>query len=555
MLLVILRSVFPKVRHSLFSILNIVIFILFLPFASKAQQNLSNKQDSLFYVSYYRAATELASENMSEALVVADSLLNNSLNSLQRIKSMMLLASLHQRQGSIEKALEYAFKAEALCKSEGNNNWTMRISGFISTTLRDVGLDKFARNYLKQTETLNQKHPSANIQLLIYQEKAHYFILDSNYNSALDLLNKSIEEINKLPIEQRTPVYLATSYYMIGDCYLYLKHYDRAEQNYKIALNSLDSEESELKGFLFSGMGQVKMHFQDYDSAFFFFEIAQTYAENSGNFNLRSKVYKGLSEYYYIKQNSSKSLEYSNKLLLLTNQNSDYLSSISNRLIDKFGMDSIKNELQIKYAILAISCLVIVILALLFYDRRKRKKIKERYKETIIKLRNHTLSPISGSMKPIEQIVAPSQIELNQEMHENQQDERVILKDRASLMSKETEERLLKELSKLEGKRFFLQKDITLSALAFKLSTNQKYLSYLIHEHKEMDFSNYINSLRINYILNKIKNESVYLSYKIAHLAEECGYSSHSKFTEVFKNHTGLLPSVFIAEHKRTLKS
>ncbi|HLV38436.1 helix-turn-helix domain-containing protein, partial [Xanthomarina sp.] len=56
-----------------------------------------------------------------------------------------------------------------------------------------------------------------------------------------------------------------------------------------------------------------------------------------------------------------------------------------------------------------------------------------------------------------------------------------------------------------------------------------------------------INKLRIQYIVNKLKSDPDYLNYKISYLAEECGFSSHSKFSASFKNVTGLSPSTFIS--------
>ncbi|RTZ46822.1 hypothetical protein EJ377_15815 [Chryseobacterium arthrosphaerae] len=44
-----------------------------------------------------------------------------------------------------------------------------------------------------------------------------------------------------------------------------------------------------------------------------------------------------------------------------------------------------------------------------------------------------------------------------------------------------------------------------------------------------------MNRLRINYIVDKLINDEKYRQYKISILADECGFSSHSKFAAVFK--------------------
>lgn len=111
---------------------------------------------------------------------------------------------------------------------------------------------------------------------------------------------------------------------------------------------------------------------------------------------------------------------------------------------------------------------------------------------------------------------------------------------------KESEEQILSGLSKFEKSTRFTQKDMSLGKLAARLSTNTKYLSEVINRHKGKNFNAYINELRVNYIIWKLKSDSAYLHYKVSYLADECGFSSHSSFATVFKSIVGVSPSVFI---------
>lgn len=116
---------------------------------------------------------------------------------------------------------------------------------------------------------------------------------------------------------------------------------------------------------------------------------------------------------------------------------------------------------------------------------------------------------------------------------------------------KETEDKILRQLDKLEKGTLYTQNNISLSSLATKLKTNAKYLSYVINNYKKKDFNNYINDLRIEYIIDKITNDREYIDYKISYLAKECGFSSHSKFSAAFKKVTGLTPSTFINQQQK----
>lgn len=115
-----------------------------------------------------------------------------------------------------------------------------------------------------------------------------------------------------------------------------------------------------------------------------------------------------------------------------------------------------------------------------------------------------------------------------------------------ALVSKGTETNLLEKLSKFESSTRFTHKDMSLAMLASQIETNTKYLSEIIKKHKAKNFKTYINTLRINYIVNKLETESKYRNYKVSYLATSCGFSSHSSFATVFKQVKGVSPTQYI---------
>nr|WP_246625384.1 helix-turn-helix domain-containing protein [Edaphocola aurantiacus] len=96
---------------------------------------------------------------------------------------------------------------------------------------------------------------------------------------------------------------------------------------------------------------------------------------------------------------------------------------------------------------------------------------------------------------------------------------------------------------------------MSLSYLATHINTNTKYLSRVINQHKQKDFNGYINELRVNYIIVQLNSDPVWRKYKISTLADEAGFSSHSKFATVFKSITGLSPSLFIQYLEKEVQS
>lgn len=128
---------------------------------------------------------------------------------------------------------------------------------------------------------------------------------------------------------------------------------------------------------------------------------------------------------------------------------------------------------------------------------------------------------------------------------------------RALNIPKEVEALLLSKLKAFENSADITNKEISLSRLALQFETNTKYLSEIINTHKNKNFNGYINELRINYIIDKLRNDPQYLQYKISYLAEDSGFSSHSVFATVFKSVTGISPTTFITilRNKQELSS
>lgn len=110
--------------------------------------------------------------------------------------------------------------------------------------------------------------------------------------------------------------------------------------------------------------------------------------------------------------------------------------------------------------------------------------------------------------------------------------------------------KLQSKLEKFERSDRYLRKDINLISVAHYLDTNQTYLSELIKLHKGTTFSNYINGLKIEYIIRNLYENPVYREYKISHLADECGFASRQVFMQVFKKITGVTPSYYISRLK-----
>ncbi|MEN5058393.1 helix-turn-helix domain-containing protein [Sphingobacterium kitahiroshimense] len=113
------------------------------------------------------------------------------------------------------------------------------------------------------------------------------------------------------------------------------------------------------------------------------------------------------------------------------------------------------------------------------------------------------------------------------------------------LISKVTEDRLIEEFEKVKEEQFFLKKGISIKDLAKMLGTNQRYVSYILNKHTGMDFNNFVQQSRVDYLIESIEEDPEMLNVKFSVLADKAGFSSMSKFSTVFKSVKGVPPSEY----------
>lgn len=178
-----------------------------------------------------------------------------------------------------------------------------------------------------------------------------------------------------------------------------------------------------------------------------------------------------------------------------------------------------------------------------FLWKRKNRILRQKYEKIIENLNNETSAYIDNSTTDFSE-----DIDLQEE--KNNLDPENSANSQKNTISSETETRILKKLAAFEKSTKFLKKDLTIGLLAGQLNTNSKYLSEIIKHHKSQNFSNYINQLKINFIIHKLYNEPNYREYKISYLADVCGYASPQVFVIAFKKIHGMTPSYFIESLK-----
>lgn len=115
-------------------------------------------------------------------------------------------------------------------------------------------------------------------------------------------------------------------------------------------------------------------------------------------------------------------------------------------------------------------------------------------------------------------------------------------------ISKDLINNILKELILFEENEGYLKNTTSLQSLSKDINTNSNYLSKVVNHHKKKSFIHYINDLRIDYVIKRLKNDSVFRKYTINAIANEVGFKKAESFSKAFYKKAGIKPSFFMKE-------
>ena len=97
----------------------------------------------------------------------------------------------------------------------------------------------------------------------------------------------------------------------------------------------------------------------------------------------------------------------------------------------------------------------------------------------------------------------------------------------------------------VETKKLFLDPEINIQQVSEKLSTNRTYLSKAINNELKVNFSSYINELRVKEAI-RLFTKKEHETLTIESIAKKVGFNNRASFNSAFQKFTGVTPSFFI---------
>ena len=237
--------------------------------------------------------------------------------------------------------------------------------------------------------------------------------------------------------------------------------------------------------------------------------------------------YKYLREYYSKKKDPDNELIYLKKIVTFDSILDINYKSINNKIKDKYelpillepynqkltSLDQKNRKSKTQVAFLYSICGIILIILLFFIIQRNK------YKKRFRKLQE------SGYKKKSKQDYIPKE--------KPNIPEEVFIKVKDCLETFEKEEQ-------------FLNHTINSEKLAKQIGTNRPYFVKAYHYYKNESFNIYLRNLRLEYALERLKQDLVFRKYKIKTIARESGFSNTESFSKYFYKKFGIYPSYYI---------
>ncbi|WP_162268226.1 AraC family transcriptional regulator [Chryseobacterium cucumeris] len=492
-----------------------------------------------------KTSSVTAYKDLPKAIKTADSLYMKAQKPSEKIKCLVLSSELYHHAGELKKAICYSENAHSVINQINDPEWMAVVTRLLARQYRQVGLYERSKKYivkgLQASGQIVDFHKRSEAAGLLNQEMAFYEMEMGNFPNAIRNIESSLKYFGKINSQNGNRT-AAASYQLLGDVYFKLNDYAVSEDYYRKAESLLNNGSCTL-GLVYNGLGGIRLKQKNWKDAELYLKKAEKIADTSRSLKLKKAVYSNINDYYEGIGDNFKASLYAVKYIraydsiAARNQSfaiKDFENPKGRANKKNAQMNGVKNA--------AIVILSISLVGLFIFIRRKQKKQRSKLRNIIrtqfnmIGNRTHYPLKQSGDFE-FSNIFVEEIDEKDSETDRRRND---------SLMTPETESKLLELLEDFEKGDLYNNKGMSLSFLAGELNTNTKYLSYVINQHKNADFKTYVNRLRINYIVDKLINDEKYRQYKISILADECGFSSHSKFAAVFKAVTDYSPSAYI---------
>ncbi|TDO96142.1 helix-turn-helix domain-containing protein [Flavobacterium sp. 245] len=342
-----------------------------------------------------------------------------------------------------------------------------------------------------------------------------------NYYKTIQLLPIFLKHFNKQSeqAKKKNKKLLLLGYINFGDAYMQNGDFVQAEKMFLNGKSILDGRYKDLEACIYTNLIDLNLKKGLYDKSIYYSDILLRKLPKEGFLDKKEYTYRILAECYKHNQNVKKNQFFLAKqdsiINILAKRENEIIKA--NNDIEKKIEENAKGQTW-DYKLVVFTIIISGITY--FYIRKRQTKIKQRLLRSKKILEKDKIKDQENK-----NVKVPLNIELD----------------------------LLKKLERFEKSNKYTNSKMSVAILAGQFETNVQYLSEIINKNKGKNFNSYINELRINYIIDHLRNDKKLRTYKISYLASYAGFISHSTFSKAFKLQIGILPSEYIKQLQEEL--
>lgn len=181
-------------------------------------------------------------------------------------------------------------------------------------------------------------------------------------------------------------------------------------------------------------------------------------------------------------------------------------------------------------------------------DKENRKRYKLYHRE--IEEKNEQITQLKmqlGQKSDTETNEHEETLPVFSEDVEEKSEEIKSVKYHGSSLNKKERERLIHAIQDLmENTTEFCNIDFTLEKMAMLIHSKTKYVSQVINETYGKNFNRFVNEYRIKEARMRLTNREEYGHYTVKAIAQSVGFKSSTNFNQLFKELTGITPSMYL---------
>ncbi|GAA5084816.1 hypothetical protein GCM10023210_05030 [Chryseobacterium ginsengisoli] len=493
---------------------------------------------------FVKTISEIATQDVPKALKIADSLTRTAKTPDIKGRGYLLTANIYLMQSKYEESIKFTKKAQEILDKTENYELQTKTRIEFSENYQFLGLSQKSKKYLDEALLIADKIVDRKKKVFM---KSRICTNLTDWEGSHNRLDKALEyQLLALKYLSTIPpdsLHIGHHYRMIGQVYYTKKDYKQAEIFYSKAIKMLPDPSNDFT-LANNSLGEVYLEQKRYNEAEKLFLKTLEFANKAQHTGMKRLASECLADLYDATKQYKKASYYRKMLnetdLKLANRAVRFIEKDYNKIEKE--KDQYMSWNSTKNIFIGIASLLIIgLIVILIINRRRHRKEYKKFKSIIdhYKEKEEYVLETTVDTSDIEEAKNEEKIVAEEIETENKQTDIAI--------NKETEANILTQLNEFEKQQMFNNSNVSLSYLAMEFNTNIRYISFVVKKHKGADFKSYINKLRINYIIHKLNTSEKYRKYKVGALAEECGFSSHSKFTTIFKSITGISPSSFIS--------